>query len=222
MHASILLFAALSAAVPAVDAQGDGCAETCVQELVAGCDTITDPNCVCGGGSTVDACIQSNCSSTEQQLFSSISSSICAAAITHSPCSVHAASQAASLTIPTSVSLTLPPVSLSFTTVPTASLPSVSVPSVSSLPSRSLSGTSLTTIVTSALSSTMPSLSSGLSQSSSGTSGTSSGTGSGTSTSTSTSASGSQTSNAARAGREDVAVGRAGAVGVGVAFVGLL
>ncbi|KAI0744974.1 hypothetical protein C8Q76DRAFT_17773 [Earliella scabrosa] len=55
------------------------CARSCVQQNLvrSSCDSITDPNCVCGEGKQVSSCVAANCTTSEQDAFSSLSASIC-------------------------------------------------------------------------------------------------------------------------------------------------
>ncbi|RPD54040.1 hypothetical protein L227DRAFT_580828 [Lentinus tigrinus ALCF2SS1-6] len=80
MRSLALLLTTLAVLSMEIHAQDDGCVATCIRELVAGCDSITDPNCICGESSSINACVQGNCSSSDQQIFTSMSASICAEA----------------------------------------------------------------------------------------------------------------------------------------------
>ncbi|TFK81621.1 hypothetical protein K466DRAFT_331426 [Polyporus arcularius HHB13444] len=195
-----------AAAMTRVDAQG-ACAQTCVRQGTAGapCDNITDPNCICGEGRVIAACVQNNCTSPEQKAFSSIYASVCSLFTTvGGSTSGTGSTTLPPLSIPISIpSHTLPTVSLSFSP-PLSSVTIVPTGSTSSGLSQSSSGSS----------SAVSSFSSALSS-------VTSGSGSSSATSSTTSGVASQTSNAAGAGKTRVSSGLGGVTGLCLILIGL-
>ncbi|KAI0692360.1 hypothetical protein C8T65DRAFT_669761 [Cerioporus squamosus] len=201
----IAMLLAVALTITRADAQG-ACAQTCMRQGTAGapCDSITDRNCICGGGA-IAVCVQNNCTSPEQKAFSSLSSSVCSLFTT--------VGGGTSGTIPTlSIPVSLPTFSL-----PTASLPPFSPP--------------LSSVTTNPTSTTSSGASSGLSQASSASSSavsspssvpSSATSGSSSAASSSTSGAPSQTSNAAtKTGKVGVNSGVGSVVGVVVMIVGI-
>ncbi|KAI0779885.1 hypothetical protein C8Q74DRAFT_1261737 [Fomes fomentarius] len=180
--------------------QVNACAQACIRRGPGRqCDSVTDPNCICGEGKTISSCIASNCGS-QQEAWSSLSASICG------------------LATPTSsvTTFTGPPFSLtSITTLPiTAPTPSPPVSggsSAVSLPTSSGSNSTATLPPTSSSSSNTATL-----LPTTGTPTAPSGSGIGTATGTATGADASQTSNAARAMKLDGSWHLGTVFGVGV------